>query len=340
MQNEIIAGWLSFQSFYGRPAYHATAELSVYIAPNWQRKGIGHALLSQAVEQAPRLGLKTLLGFIFAHNEASLRLFEKFGFYRWGLLPGVAELDGVERDLIIVGRHAVAKVGTGSSRWVNNRASSRYRSYEKPNRVIAFDSKQRILEKAQNYVESVGLFIDERDQAIPLLLSALKHADRELKREILFVLGTFANEQCIGPLYEIMTDNTEDQEIRQHAAIQISVMGPLLNDARWLIDTLLKDIASPDSDLRFHATFALGWKGNVAAGIPLIERLYDSDARIRQTAVNALCNLRDDRILPLLLERLAHGGAEEKHSILLNLWRFTGKRHGGHRRLPGMPGTR
>ena len=197
---------------------------------------------------------------------------------------------------------------------------------KKPNRVIAFDSKQRILEKAQNYVESVGLFIDERDQAIPLLLSALKHADRELKREILFVLGTFANEQCIGPLYEIMTDNTEDQEIRQHAAIQISVMGPLLNDARWLIDTLLKDIASSDSDLRFHATFALGWKGNVAAGIPLIERLYDSDARIRQTAVNALCNLRDDRILPLLLERLEHGGAEEKHSILLNLWRFTGKR--------------
>ena len=112
VQNEIIAGWLSFQSFYGRPAYQTTAELSVYIAPNWQRKGIGHALLSQAVEQAPRLGLKTLLGFIFAHNEASLRLFDKFEFNRWGVLLGVAELYGVERDLIIVGRHAVAKVGT------------------------------------------------------------------------------------------------------------------------------------------------------------------------------------------------------------------------------------
>ena len=58
VQNDIIAGWLSFQSFYGRPAYHATAELSVYIAPNWQRKGIGNALLSQAVVQAPRLGVE------------------------------------------------------------------------------------------------------------------------------------------------------------------------------------------------------------------------------------------------------------------------------------------
>ena len=113
VQNEIIAGWLSFQSFYGRPAYHATAELSVYIAPNWQRKGIGNTLLSKAVEQAPRLGLKTLLGFIFAHNDASLALFEKFDFHRWGALPGVAELDGVERDLIIMGRPPMPKLGTG-----------------------------------------------------------------------------------------------------------------------------------------------------------------------------------------------------------------------------------
>jgi hypothetical protein len=42
--------------------------------------------------------------------------------------------------------------------------------------------------------------------------------------------------------------------------------------------------------------------------------------------VNALCNLRDDRILPLLLERLEHGTSEQKHCILLNLWRFTAKR--------------
>ncbi|MGZ8435481.1 MAG: N-acetyltransferase family protein [Limisphaerales bacterium] len=113
VQNDIILGWLSFQSFYGRPAYSATAELSVYVAPDWQRKGIGNALLSQAIEQGPRLGLKSLLGFIFAHNEASLRLFEKFGFHRWGVLPRVAELDGGERDLIIVGCHVVPKLGTG-----------------------------------------------------------------------------------------------------------------------------------------------------------------------------------------------------------------------------------
>lgn len=104
VENETIVGWLSFQSFYGRPAYHATAEISVYVSPSKQRTGIGRALLARAIEQAPRFGLKTLLGFIFGHNKPSLRLFESFGFERWGNLPRVAELDGVERDLIILGR--------------------------------------------------------------------------------------------------------------------------------------------------------------------------------------------------------------------------------------------
>jgi L-amino acid N-acyltransferase YncA len=106
LENDQIAGWLSCQSFYGRPAYDATAELSVYVAPSWQRQGIASALLAKAIEAAPRLGLKSLLGFIFAHNVASLRLFEKFGFRTWGILPRVAVLDGKERDLVIVGHQS------------------------------------------------------------------------------------------------------------------------------------------------------------------------------------------------------------------------------------------
>ncbi|MBD2437935.1 GNAT family N-acetyltransferase [Nostoc sp. FACHB-110] len=102
-QQAIIAGWLSFQSFYGRPAYDSTAELSIYISPAFHRCGLGRKLLDQAIEQSPTLGLKTLLGFIFAHNQPSLKLFETSGFQRWGYLPQVAQLDGIERDLIIMG---------------------------------------------------------------------------------------------------------------------------------------------------------------------------------------------------------------------------------------------
>ncbi len=99
-----IAGWFSFQSFYGRPAYHATAEVSVYVSAARRRSGVGRQLLAEGIRRAPDLGLHTLVGYIFAHNAPSLGLFESFGFARWGLLPRVAELDGIERDLVIVGR--------------------------------------------------------------------------------------------------------------------------------------------------------------------------------------------------------------------------------------------
>jgi L-amino acid N-acyltransferase YncA len=102
-ESEVI-GWLSYSNFYGRPAYAGTAELSIYIAAAWRGKGIGRYCLEQAIAFAPRIAVHTLLGFIFGHNVPSLALFAKFGFATWAHLPKVANLDGIERDLIILGR--------------------------------------------------------------------------------------------------------------------------------------------------------------------------------------------------------------------------------------------
>ena len=104
-----VVGWLSVSEFYGRPAYAATAELSVYVDGAAQRGGIATALMKHALARAPALGLSTYLGFIFAHNERSVSLFRKFGFSQWGHLPRVAVLDGVERDLLIFGRRLDAR---------------------------------------------------------------------------------------------------------------------------------------------------------------------------------------------------------------------------------------
>jgi phosphinothricin acetyltransferase len=105
------AAWLSFSSFYGRPAYAGTAEVSVYVAGRARRRGIAAYLLHSAAAAAPQLGLHTLLGFIFGHNRPSLALFGRFGYETWGRLPRVATLDGIERDLVIVGRRIGAAAG-------------------------------------------------------------------------------------------------------------------------------------------------------------------------------------------------------------------------------------
>ena len=99
-----VAGWLGLRSFYGRPAYHRTVEVAVYVDPGFQRRGIARALLAHALRAAPTLGIATLLAFVFGHNDASVALFREAGFAQWGELPGVAELDAVERDLVILGR--------------------------------------------------------------------------------------------------------------------------------------------------------------------------------------------------------------------------------------------
>jgi len=99
-----ILGWISYSNFYGRPAYSGTAEVSIYIAEAWRGKGIGRYALTEAIAHAPRIAVHTVLGFIFGHNNASLTLFRKFGFDEWANFPRVANLDGVERDLIILGK--------------------------------------------------------------------------------------------------------------------------------------------------------------------------------------------------------------------------------------------
>jgi phosphinothricin acetyltransferase len=102
-ENNQILGWVSFQSFYGRPAYDATVEISIYLDEQQRGRGLGKQILQYCIDKAPDLGVHTLLGFIFAHNLPSIALFEKMGFKEWANLPNIATLDQEERSLKILG---------------------------------------------------------------------------------------------------------------------------------------------------------------------------------------------------------------------------------------------
>ena len=100
----VYAGWMSFNSFYGRPAYNGTVEVSIYLEENARGKGLGKTCLQKAMNVCSELNIKTLLGFIFDHNIPSLKLFKGMGFQQWAHLPNIANMIDAERGLIIVGK--------------------------------------------------------------------------------------------------------------------------------------------------------------------------------------------------------------------------------------------
>ncbi len=101
---DVIYAWASFDSIYPRAAYDGTVMVALYLAESHRGRGLGGWLVEELIARAPAHGVHTLTGYIFGHNEPSLRLFRRHGFTQWAHLPRVAVLDGVERDLIILGR--------------------------------------------------------------------------------------------------------------------------------------------------------------------------------------------------------------------------------------------
>ncbi len=192
-------------------------------------------------------------------------------------------------------------------------------------KVIHFSPKKRLLGKIAKYLESKERLFEEQETALPLLLRGLELADHALKQKIILLLGGFPKDEVAWPLYRILADSEENDEIRYIAAIQLRVVFPSLSNPQPLIDRLLKDLENDNSDLRVYAASSLGWKKNYQAAIPLIRLLFDSDIDVMQAAVNALTDLGDDRILDLLLNRLEHGPVEQKRCILFNLWHLTTK---------------
>ena len=65
-------------------ASHGFAELGMAVAREYRGQGVGSALLAAAIESARAAGLHKLILSVFAHNEAGIALYRKFGFVEEG----------------------------------------------------------------------------------------------------------------------------------------------------------------------------------------------------------------------------------------------------------------
>jgi len=102
-KGEILA-WGSLSDYHPLEGYRITAEISVYVAADARGKGLGRRLVKFILESAPKFGIKNVVALIFSSNEASLNLFAKFGFTRWGELPEVCDMGGKIESLTILGK--------------------------------------------------------------------------------------------------------------------------------------------------------------------------------------------------------------------------------------------
>jgi L-amino acid N-acyltransferase len=75
-----VLGYASLSQFRDKPGYSKSAEDSVYVDKDFQRKGVGKALMKAILERAVALGYHTVIAAIVPPNEASVRLHEGFGF--------------------------------------------------------------------------------------------------------------------------------------------------------------------------------------------------------------------------------------------------------------------
>ena len=100
-----VLGYAYAAPYRDRSGYRFTAEDSVYVAPEAQRRGAGRRLLSTIVERCRALGRRRLLAAIGdSGNTASIELHRACGFEICGTLHAVGFKHGRWLDVVFMER--------------------------------------------------------------------------------------------------------------------------------------------------------------------------------------------------------------------------------------------
>jgi arsenite methyltransferase len=105
-EGERVIGWVAVTPYSDRCCYGGVADLSVYVDPAAQGRGVGRALLERMIADTENSGIWTLQAGVFPENEASLALHRRCGFRDVGIRERIGQLDGAWRDVVLLERRA------------------------------------------------------------------------------------------------------------------------------------------------------------------------------------------------------------------------------------------
>jgi len=100
-----VKGYAYALPFRQRSGYRFTLEDSIYVAPDALRGGIGGALLERLVARCAAANYRAMVAVIGdSANVASIKLHERLGFRRVGMLPAVGFKHGRWVDVVLMQR--------------------------------------------------------------------------------------------------------------------------------------------------------------------------------------------------------------------------------------------
>ena len=102
----MVLGWAALTPVSERCCYAGVADVSVYVAPEAQGRGIGLALLERLVADSEAGGIWTLQAGIFPENLASVGLHQRCGFRVVGRRERLGQLRGEWRDVLLLERRS------------------------------------------------------------------------------------------------------------------------------------------------------------------------------------------------------------------------------------------
>jgi phosphinothricin acetyltransferase len=104
LKENLVTGWVSLGSYReDRQALVHVAEISYYVEELHRGEGIGNRLMEHGIEVSPQFGFSVLIAILLNKNPASIGLLKKFGFEVWGVMPGIALIEGQEADHLYYG---------------------------------------------------------------------------------------------------------------------------------------------------------------------------------------------------------------------------------------------